>query len=106
MRRMTPKTVDVYQADAPIIRAYSLVSLEKRKKNGLTTVISDSLTQPNFSNHPMKAWAQGVKARLLNIHWDATISMGSVIGLLSDAHLLQSWRVDFAKVGFHRGGRR
>ncbi len=40
---------DVYQADAPIIRAYLLVSiLEKRKKNGLTPFTWDSLTQPNF----------------------------------------------------------
>ncbi len=51
---------DVYQADAPLIREYSLVSLlEKRKKNVLTLVIWDSLTQPNFSNHPMQAWVQG-----------------------------------------------
>ncbi len=36
---------DVYQANAPIIRAYSLVSLlEKKEKNGLTPVIWDSLT--------------------------------------------------------------
>ncbi len=39
---------DVIQAEAPIIRAYSLVSLlEKRKKNGLTPVMSASLTQLN-----------------------------------------------------------
>ncbi len=36
---------DVYQANASIFRAYSLVSLfEKREKNGLTPVIWDSLT--------------------------------------------------------------
>ncbi len=36
---------DVYQANASIVRAYSLVSLlEKREKNGLTPVIWDSLT--------------------------------------------------------------
>ncbi len=71
---------DVYQADAPIIRAYSLVSLlEKRKKNGLTPVIWDSLTQPNFSNNPMQPWAHGVKARLIDLRWDAILSRGSVI---------------------------
>ncbi len=36
---------DVYQANASIIRAYSLVSLlEKGEKNGLTPVIWESLT--------------------------------------------------------------
>ncbi len=36
---------DVYQANASIIQAYSLVCLlEKREKNGLTPVIWDSLT--------------------------------------------------------------
>ncbi len=54
----------------------------------------------------MQAWAQGAKARPINLHWDANLSRGSVIGLLSDAHLLQSWRVYFARVGFRRGGRR
>ncbi len=35
---------DVYQANASIVRAYSLVSLlEKIEKNGLTPVIWDSL---------------------------------------------------------------
>ncbi len=76
---------DVYNADAPIIRAYSLVSLlESRKKNGLTPVILDSFTQPNLSNHLMQPWTQGVKARLINIRWDAILSRGSVIALLSD----------------------
>ncbi len=59
---------DVYQANASIIRAYSLVSLfEKRKKKGLTQVIWDSLIQPNFGNHPIQPWAQGVRARLVNL---------------------------------------
>ncbi len=71
---------DVYQADASIIRAYSLISLlEKRKKNGLSPVIWESLTQPNFINHPMQAWAQGVNSRLINFRWDAILSRGSVI---------------------------
>ncbi len=71
---------DVYQSDAPIIRAYPLVSLlEKRKKNGLTPVIWDSLTQPNFSNHPMQPWAQGAKARLVDLRRDVIFSRGSVI---------------------------
>ncbi len=49
-----PKSLcgDVYQANAFIIRAYSLVSvLEQREKNGLTQIIWDSLTKPNFGNH-------------------------------------------------------
>ncbi len=70
--------------------------LDKRKKNGLT--------QANFNNHPMQACAQGVKARLVNLRWDAVFSR--VIGLLSDAHLFQSLRVYFAREIFRRGGRR
>ncbi len=49
----------VYQANASIIRAYSFADLlEWREKNGLTPVIWESLTQPNFGNHPMQPWAQ------------------------------------------------
>ncbi len=99
---------DVYQADTPIIRAYSLASLlEYRKKNGLTPVIWDSLIQPNLSNHSMQPCAQGVKARLINLRWDAILSTGSVIAQLSDgsAHLPQSGRVNVTRVGFRRGGR-
>ncbi len=45
---------DVYQANASIVRAYLLVSLlEKREKNGLTPVIWDSLTSPDFGYRPM-----------------------------------------------------
>ncbi len=83
----------VYQANAPIIRAYWLVSLlEKREKNGLNPVIWDGLTQPNFSNHPMQPWAQGVKACLVNLRWDVILSRGPVIAQLSgdSAHLLLS----------------
>ncbi len=90
---------DVYQSVAPIIIVYSLVSLlEKGKKNGLT--------QPIFGNHPMQAWAQGLEARLVNLRWDAILSGGSAFVLLSDVHLLQSWRVYFVRVGFRHRGRR
>ncbi len=65
---------DVYQAKASIMGAYSL---EQRKKNSLTAVILESLTQPNFGHHPLQPWAQGVKARLVNLRWDAiTLSGG------------------------------
>ncbi len=50
-----------------------------RKKNGLTSIILDSLTQPNFGNHPMQPWTQGAKARLVNLRWDAIIYRGFVI---------------------------
>ncbi len=59
---------DVYQANASIIKEYSLISLlEKRKKNGLTPVIFDSLTQLNFGYPLMEPWAHGVKARHVNL---------------------------------------
>ncbi len=64
---------DVYQAKASIIGAYSL---EERKKNSLTPVILESLTQPNYGNHPLQPWAQGVKAHLVNLRWDATTLSG------------------------------
>ncbi len=77
-----------------------------RKKNGLTPVIWDNLTQPKFRNQPMQPWVQGVKARLINLCWDAILSRGSVIAELSDgsAHLLQGGRVNFTGVDFRREG--
>ncbi len=55
----------------------------------------------------MQPWAQGVKARLIDLRWDAILSRGSVIAKLSDgsAHLLQSGRVNVIRVGFRRGVR-
>ncbi len=46
-----------------------------------------------LNNDPMEAWTQGVKARLINIHWYAILSRGSVIAQMC-------WRVYFARVGF------
>ncbi len=55
---------EVYQAKASIIRAYSLVSLlEKGEKNDLTPVIWDSLTKPNFGNHPMGPGTRGTSCK-------------------------------------------